>query len=225
MDSKKSIVITQQNIKDQLDAVKLLADDFLSLAWPEKGAEPLTVMRSEHGADPALRTPFEQHCFAKRTRFERHCLALETAGALSPAAVLNLFEKLEQRAIYEINTLALLAQSHDPDGIASQRLNVPAIVLSNIHILHQYLPKAAQSKQNSDAASRPRPGRHHADRQGVENDLENHIKSDPNYPYAYAQKASFIREMLSKYPDVKSPNSIRDWMNEYLNKNLGRIAR
>lgn len=202
MDSKKNTVTTSQNIKDKMDAVNLLADDFLSLMWSEKGKD----------------------YSALKARFERHCSALEAAGPLPSAFVLTLFAKLEERAIYEINTCALLAQSHDPDGIASQRLNVPAIVLSNIHILHQYLPKIAQSDQAKKAAKAPRPRGRHPDRQRVIHELKKRIKSDPNYPYAYGQRASFIKEMLSNHPNVERPNTIRDWMNEYLKNDLGRLT-
>jgi hypothetical protein len=194
MDSKKNTVITSQNIKDKVDAVNLLADDFLSLMWSEKGKD----------------------YSALKARFERHCSALEAAGPLSSAFVLNLFAKLEERAIYEINTWAVLAQTDDTDGVARQR-PVPPELLSNIHALHQYLPKAAHSKQAKDAAKAPRPGGRHPDRQRIENELQKLVANNPTYFKIRGNQTLFINDMLSSYPNV-SKSAVSGWVTGLLSK-------
>lgn len=198
---KKTLSDQQKNLIDQMRAVDLLVDDFLALMWLEDEAYP-----------------------ARYARYERQRSALETAGHLLPHVVMHLFAKLEKRALDEIGTYTALAQTVDPDGVARQLPNVQPEVLSNIHALHQHLPRVAHSKQAKNAASGPRPGRHHPDRQRVINELKKRIENDPNYPNARGQKASFIKAMLRNYPDIKRENTIRGWMNGYLTENLGRLT-
>lgn len=198
---KKTLSDQQKSLIAQMHAAELLVEDFLALTWLEDEAHP-----------------------ARYARYERHRSALETAGHLLPHVVMHLFAKLEERALNEIGTYTALAQTVDPDGVARQHTNVPPDLLCNIHALHQHLPKVAHSKQAKNAASGPRPGSHHPDRQRVINELKKRIENDPNFPNARGQKASFIEAMLSNYPNIKRPNTIRDWMNEYLAENLGRLT-
>lgn len=195
MDSKKKTASAQQNLRTQMQAADLLVADFLTFMWSGKG----------------------QDYSALKARFERHCSVLDAAGHLLPHVVMYLFARLEERAIYEINTWSALAQTVDPDGVARQRDNVPPEVLGNIHALHHHLPKAAHSKQAKDAASAPRPGARHRDRQRIENELKKLIANDPPYFKVRGNKARFINDMLTAYPNV-SKGSISGWMRELLSK-------
>jgi len=130
MDSKKKIISAQQNLRAQMNAADLLAADFLTFMWSEKGTD----------------------YSALKARFERHCSALDAAGHLLPQVVLHLFAKLEERAIYEINAATALAQTIDPDSIARQRPNLPPELISNVHAVHKHVTKTAQSELARKAA-------------------------------------------------------------------------
>ncbi|RZO07426.1 hypothetical protein EKG40_15505 [Pseudomonas moorei] len=195
MDSTKKTASAQQNLRNQMQAADLLIADFLTFTWSEKG----------------------QDYSALKARYERHCSVLDAAGHLLPHVVMYLFAKLEERANYEINTWSALAQTIDPDGVARQRDNVPPEVLGNIHALHQHLPKAAHSKQAKDAASAPRPGGRHPDRQRIETEFKKLIANDPLYFKVRGNKTRFINEMLTAYPNV-SKASASNWMRGLLSE-------
>ena len=178
-----------------MQAVDMLVADFLSLIWSENG----------------------RGYSALNARLERHCSALDAAGPLPAHVVMYLFASLEQRAIHEISTWSALTQTTEPDAIVRQRpdANVPPEALRNIHTLHQYLPKAAHSKQAKDAASAPRPGGHHPDRQRIKNEFKKLTEVDPDYFKVPENKTFFINDMLETFPNI-SKTSAYKWVKEWL---------
>lgn len=189
----KSFWEQQEKFKRQMQAVEMLEAEFLRFLWTEQPASPAQLGE----------------------RFDRFAEALNKTGGLDASAVLALFDKLEQRALTEINKPLALAQTIDPDCIAHQCPDLPKTLITNTQAVHTHAYTTSHSKQAKGAAQHKRPAGRHPRRQSVENELNKWIHTgqfDTKKPIY----SKFIKHTQELFPELNRDDTIRAWIKEYL---------
>lgn len=181
----------QNRLKRQVACVELLQNEFLSFLWAEA---------------PATYDEL-------RERFERLFSELDRTDGLPPILVMQLFEALEQKAFAEIRKPTALAETTRPDDLAAK---LPKRYIKVATAVREHAYKEMQSSQAKSASSRPRPAGKHPDRERVINLLRERIANGQFVPGRKLEIASFLSEISDSYPRLGRPETVRNWVKNYL---------